>query len=204
MLTTVWHWTLTILSWLLVAASVVTLVARRIPDATVAGWEKTRPRLANALRFCRAVGSDLDKALPALWCLITGTPWPAILARATQASPPAPAPRAPAAGAGAAAPLAVLALVGALGAVLEGCPPIIREPALEPPPAGCDAGATLCHQGAPWRCGPGGRWSQSDRRCDRLGTDATAVVCCPTPSALRPGVLVHACVPSSACAEVQP
>lgn len=86
-----------------------------------------------------------------------------------------------------------------LPALLAGCPTVIREPSLEPPANGCDAGATTCHQGAPWRCGPGGRWSQADRRCDRLGTAATAVVCCPTPSALRAGVNVHACVPAAAC-----
>ena len=95
--------------------------------------------------------------------------------------------------------LASLALVGCPG------PTVIREPALPPPPEGCTAGATLCHEGAPWRCGPDGHWSQADRRCDRLGTDATAVVCCATPSVLRPGATVHACVPSTACSpEVTP
>lgn len=97
--------------------------------------------------------------------------------------------------------------LGLLVLVLVGCPgpAVIREPALPPPPEGCVAGATVCHQGAPWRCGPGGHWSQADRRCDRLGTEATPVLCCLTPSALRPGVNVHACVPSNACApEVTP
>lgn len=88
------------------------------------------------------------------------------------------------------------------GAVLTGCPKVIREPSLPPPPDGCVAGSTLCHEGAPWRCGPDGHWSQADRRCDRLsGADGgTAVLCCATPSALRPGALVHACVPANVCA----
>jgi len=81
---------------------------------------------------------------------------------------------------------------------LAACPRVTREPALAPPPHGCDAGATLCHEGAPWRCGPDGEWSQADRRCDRLGA-----VCCATPSALRPGVTLHACVPTDRC-EVSP
>ena len=95
--------------------------------------------------------------------------------------------------------LAVGLCLAGLGATLAGCPKVIREPALPPPPDGCDAGATLCHQGAPWRCGPGGHWSQADRRCDRLGAADASVVCCPSPSALRPSALVHACVPPTAC-----
>jgi hypothetical protein len=108
---------------------------------------------------------------------------------------------------------ALLAICGGVllatlaGAVLTGCPKVIREPSLPPPPDGCVAGSTLCHEGAPWRCGPEGRWSQADRRCDRLsGADGgTAVLCCATPSALQPGALVHACVPANVCApEVSP
>lgn len=103
---------------------------------------------------------------------------------------------------------ALLAICGGVllatlaGAVLTGCPKVIREPSLPPPPDGCVAGSTLCHEGAPWRCGPDGHWSQADRRCDRLsGADGgTAVLCCATPSALRPGALVHACVPANVCA----
>jgi len=103
---------------------------------------------------------------------------------------------------------ALLAICGGVllatlaGAVLTGCPKVIREPSLPPPPDGCVAGSTLCHEGAPWRCGPEGRWSQADRRCDRLsGADGgTAVLCCATPSALQPGALVHACVPANVCA----
>ena len=92
----------------------------------------------------------------------------------------------------------VLLLWLGLAVELQGCPSVIREPALTPPPHGCTAGATLCHEGAPWRCGPDGEWSQADRRCDRLGA-----VCCATPSALRPGVTLHACVPNDRC-EVSP
>jgi len=99
--------------------------------------------------------------------------------------------------------LAIGLCLAGLGAVLAGCPKVIREPSLPPPPDGCTAGATLCHQGAPWRCGPDGHWSQADRRCDRLsgsGDGGVAVLCCATPSVLRPSALVHACVPANVCA----
>ena len=82
--------------------------------------------------------------------------------------------------------LAVGLCLAGLGATLAGCPKVIREPALPPPPDGCDAGATLCHQGAPWRCGPGGHWSQADRRCDRLGAADASVVCCRRPPRCAP------------------
>lgn len=85
-------------------------------------------------------------------------------------------------------------------AALAACPQVIREPAVPAPPPGCDGGATACNLGAPFVCGPGGQWSQADRACAGLG-DAGTLRCCPTPSALRPGVLVHACVPSNLCIE---
>jgi len=88
----------------------------------------------------------------------------------------------------------------ALLVALTGCPQVIREPAVPAPPPGCDGGASVCNRGAPFVCGPGGQWSQADRACAGLG-DAGTLRCCATPSALRPGVLVHACVPSNLCVE---
>lgn len=81
---------------------------------------------------------------------------------------------------------------------LAGCPTVKRDPVVTRPPSGCTDGETTCRGGAPWRCNDR-QWSQADRQCNRLA-DAGAVVCCPTPSALRPGVNVHACVPVDLCA----
>ena len=75
---------------------------------------------------------------------------------------------------------------------LSGCPSVIREPALASPPHGCAQGTTLCNAGGPWVCGPGGEWSQADRRCDRLGA-----VCCLAPSPY--GAPRYACVPAASC-----
>ena len=74
-------------------------------------------------------------------------------------------------------------------------PPDVRLP----PHVTCTQGATVCYQGHPWVCDPSGEYSQADRRCDRLGAADASVVCCPSPSALRPSALVHACVPPTAC-----
>lgn len=91
-----------------------------------------------------------------------------------------------------------LSVVVPLGVVVAGCPAVNRDPTIAPPPAPADAGATACHNGAPWRF-TAGAWSQADRQCNRLATDASAVVCCLTPSALRPDASVHACVPMALC-----
>ena len=122
------------------------------------------------------------------------------------ATPPAgprasdPAPRPPGQSGRASVGALFVLLVASLALVVA-CPRVIREPALPPPPSGCAQGATVCHEGAPWRCGPGGAWSQADRRCDRLAAgDAAVAVCCSTPSAIRPGVMLHACVPAALCA----
>lgn len=96
------------------------------------------------------------------------------------------------------------ALLLLVALALAACPSVIREPAVPPPAPGCAAGATACHDGAPFRCGPEGQWSQADRACGRLTSDAGAVVCCATPSALRPGALVHACVPTNLCTAEAP
>ncbi len=93
-----------------------------------------------------------------------------------------------------------LAVVLPLGVAVLGCGPrVLREPTPATPPDGCVGGATVCHDGAPWRCSRG-RWSQADRVCARLGTDASpAPVCCLTQSALREDAVLHACVPAVAC-----
>lgn len=198
------HWTA---AWPVVSALLVLLLRSRTPEQWVALGESS-PRLQGVVRLLRAVGLDPAKAVSALVQIVTARvpdrPLPVI-------APPTPSKVTLVDHRGERGSVRIGALVaisGALllamvvGAVLTGCPKVIREPALPPPPSGCDAGATLCHEGAPWRCGPEGRWSQADRRCDRLsGADGgTAVLCCAAPSALRPGALVHACVPSNVCA----
>lgn len=85
--------------------------------------------------------------------------------------------------------LALLALVA-----LAACPQVHREPTLPEPPPGCEQGRTTCHAGAPWVCGPGGRWSVADRRCDPLGAR-----CCLAESPY--GGLRHACVPANVCVD---
>ena len=87
--------------------------------------------------------------------------------------------------------LVVLAAVGLVA--VAACPRVTRDPTVPAPPAGCVQGETICHEGAPWRCGPGGVWSQADRRCDRIGG-----VCCLTPSAVAPRS-VHACTTHDRC-----
>ena len=92
-------------------------------------------------------------------------------------------------------------VIAALATVIAcGCGPrVLREPVVATPPDGCVDGATTCHNGAPWRC-RGNRWSQADRVCSLLGTDASpAPVCCLTQSALREDAVLHACVPTAAC-----
>jgi hypothetical protein len=194
--------------WPIVSALLLVALRSRTPEQWVALGE-TSPRWQGVIRLLRAVGLDPAKALSALGQIVTGrAPARAVqiadtVQRATQAPPPPSDPQRGAVRVG-----ALLAICGAVlcatavGAVLTGCPKVIREPALPPPADGCVAGATTCHEGAPWRCGPEGRWSQADRRCDRLsGADGgVGVLCCATPSALRPGVLVHACVPANVCA----
>lgn len=82
-----------------------------------------------------------------------------------------------------------------LAFALAGCPKVIREPEPTAPREGCPQGATTCHEGHPWVCGPGGKWSRADRRCDRLGAR-----CCLAASPYDSG-LRHACVPAAACVE---
>jgi hypothetical protein len=201
------HW------WPILSAVLLLVLRSRTPEAWVALGESS-PRWQGLLKALRGAGFDPHKVVSGLVQIVTGrAPARAVqiadtVQRATQAPPPPSDPQRGAVRVG-----ALLAICGAIvvasvvGAVLTGCPKVIREPALPPPADGCVAGATLCHEGAPWRCGPEGRWSQADRRCDRLsGADGgVGVLCCATPSALRPGVLVHACVPANVCApEVTP
>ena len=82
---------------------------------------------------------------------------------------------------------------------LCGCPTIIREPTVEPPPAPAAEGTTVCHNGAPWRF-TASVWSQADRQCNRLA-DAGSVVCCLTASPFAGRPAVHACVTPSTCME---
>lgn len=113
--------------------------------------------------------------------------------------PAPPAPRPPAAPSGRSgqsgrATVGALVVLAALGLVaVTACPRVTRDPTVPAPPAGCVQGETICHEGAPWRCGPGGVWSQADRRCDRIGG-----VCCLTASAVAPRS-VHACTTANRC-----
>lgn len=95
---------------------------------------------------------------------------------------------------GLAVALALIAAVAMVGAV-PGCPRVTRDPTVPAPTARCVQGETTCHEGAPWRCGPGGVWSQADRRCDLIGG-----TCCFTPSAFAGGP-IHACVTTNRCLE---
>jgi len=64
---------------------IVGTLARAIPAATWARWERDLPRVANSLRFARAVGPDVLKALRAAWAVVRGTPWGARVAPAVDA-----------------------------------------------------------------------------------------------------------------------
>lgn len=86
----------------------------------------------------------------------------------------------------------LFALAFLVVALVAACPQVIREPALTAPTTRCTRGDTVCHEGAPWVCGPEG-WSQADRRCDHL-TDAR---CCLAASPY--GGERYACVPAAAC-----
>jgi hypothetical protein len=88
----------------------------------------------------------------------------------------------------------VIAFVCLLLVALVACPQVHREPTLPPPPPGCEQGRSVCHQGAPWVCGPGGQWSVADRRCDPIGAR-----CCLAESPF--GGLRHACVPAALCVD---
>ena len=57
------------------ALGVIGTLARAIPAGTWARIEKDLPRVANSLRFARAVGPDVLKALRAAWAVVRGTPW---------------------------------------------------------------------------------------------------------------------------------
>lgn len=80
----------------------------------------------------------------------------------------------------------------ALFCVLAACPQVIRDPSPTPPAEGCAPRATTCHEGHPWVCGPDGKWSLADRRCDLFGAR-----CCMTESPY--GRRLHACAPSDRC-----
>lgn len=87
----------TALAWVLSVLLVVNLLARRIPTAAVLRLETASPRAANALRLCRAIGPDLDKALRVLFALVTGRPWvvPVALAEPDRPTDPPGPPKPP-------------------------------------------------------------------------------------------------------------
>lgn len=169
---------------------IVGTLARAIPAETWARWERDLPRVANSLRFARAVGPDVLKALRAAWAVLRGTPWgarvaPAVdavdaaLPRETQAPPPSD-PQAGAVRVG-----ALLAICGAVvvasmvGAVLTGCPRL-------PPVSGCTPRAYRCtDSGRPEVCSSSQRWEPiGDEPCSAAGNvcvvDRTAH-CAPIP-----------------------
>jgi hypothetical protein len=80
---------------------------------------------------------------------------------------------------------------------LAGCPLVHRDPTIEAPPSGCVNGATVCRNGAPWRCNDN-EWSQADRVCGLLN-DAGSIGCCLTASPFPNRAPIHACVPATAC-----
>lgn len=143
---------------------IVGTLARAIPAETWARWERDLPRVANSLRFARAVGPDVLKALRAAWAVVRGTPWgarvaPAVdavdaaLPRETQAPPPPSDPQRGAVRVG-----ALLAICGgvllatAVGAVLTGCPR----------PRDCTPASQRCEGDTPVICdGEGRSWRAS-------------------------------------------
>lgn len=151
-------------------------LARAIPAETWTRWERDLPRVANSLRFARAVGPDVLKALRAAWAVLRGTPWgarvaPAVdavdaaLPRETQAPPPPSNPQVGAVRVG-----ALLAICGAVvvasmvGAVLTGCPRL-------PPVSGCTPRAYRCtDSGRPEVCSSSQRWEPiGDEPCSAAG-----------------------------------
>jgi len=83
------HWLNVVLSWTGLALSLLALAniaSRRIPANAVTRWEYTHPRIANFLRFNRAIGPDVDKGLRALGYMLRGTAWPTVVARTIVAS----------------------------------------------------------------------------------------------------------------------
>ncbi len=143
---------------------IVGTLARAIPAETWARWERDLPRVANSLRFARAVGPDVLKALRAAWAVLRGTPWgarvaPAVdavdaaLPRETQAPPPPSDPQRGAVRVG-----ALLAICGGVllatlaGAVLTGCPR----------PRDCTPASQRCEGDTPVICdGEGRSWRAS-------------------------------------------
>ena len=154
----------------------LTVVARLV-------WAGLRPTVAR--RWPTAV-PVIESAAARVAALL-----PDVLAAILRRRPAAPSGRSGEAGRASPAALALAAFVGLLA--VTACPRVTRDPTVPAPPAGCVAGQTICHEGAPWRCGPGGVWSQADRRCDRIGG-----VCCLTPSAVAPRS-VHACTTHDRC-----
>lgn len=92
---------------------------------------------------------------------------------------------------------ALVCLLALFVVALSACPQVIRDPTPTTPREGCAPRATTCHAGHPWVCGPDGRWSLADRRCDRVES-----LCCLTASPY--GGRRHACAPATACFDEAP
>jgi len=179
-----------ILQWWDAHAASLALVLAALTTLARVLWTAVGPRVRARSPRVHAAVETLGALSPDLWRAVT-----VVLrahAAARSATPPAaPSGRSGEAGRATVATLALLACVSVLA--LAACPRVTRDPAVPAPPPGCVAGETVCHEGAPWRCGPGGRWSQADRRCDRIGG-----VCCLTPSAVAPRS-IHACTVPTRC-----
>lgn len=96
-LQTVWEHVAPVLAASCSVLLVINFFARRIPASAVLRLESSAPRIANALRFCRAAGPDLDKALRVLFALVTGRPWvvPVALAEPDRPTDPPGPPKPP-------------------------------------------------------------------------------------------------------------
>lgn len=147
---------------------IVGTLARAIPAETWTRWERDLPRVANSLRFARAVGPDVLKALRAAWSVVRGSPWGARVAPAVDAVDAAlpretVAPSAPSdPQRGAVRVGALLAICGAVvvasvvGAVLTACDPI-REGVMRvtpgvPEPSVCVPDSQRCAGAVPEVC----------------------------------------------------
>lgn len=168
------------LAWAAIRASYERVVGRPMP----------RTRLVLALDVLADLAVNVPGAVNRL-LRSTGRDPLFLPAPSAPRPPAAPSGRSGQSGRADVGALVVLAAVGLVG--VTACPRVVRDPTVPAPPAGCVQGETICHEGAPWRCGPGGVWSQADRRCDRIGG-----VCCLTPSAVAPRS-VHACTTANRC-----
>ncbi len=71
-----YHWLVAHALDIALVLAAINRITRRIPKERMASIEKNWPRVANALRFVRAFGPDDEKALRAVFLMVTGRPWP--------------------------------------------------------------------------------------------------------------------------------